>query len=436
MTLCDQLHRHADAAPGCTAVRCDGLAYTYGQLWADVCAAAGDLRLAPGALRPLRAMPAYAFLVDYLATHMAGGVAVPLAKDLPDAEWCHFVDACAAQTAPAGVADILHTTGATGKQKAVMVGHEAIMANADNLVLAQGYRPDLTFVVSGPLNHIGSLSKVQAAIYAGATVHLLAGMKDMAAFWQAVDEAPGRVATFLVPASLRMLMTFARDKMVAAAPKLEFIETGAAPMAQADMQTLCDILPATRLYNTYASTETGIIATYNYNGGDGCMAGCLGRPMRHSSFVVTADGLIACQGPTLMTGYWHDEEATRRVLHDGMLHTADLGRIDAEGRLHLLGRNDDVINIGGFKVAPSEVEDAALAFPLVRECVCTAAAHPVMGMVLKLIVVAADGYSSRDLARFLRAHLEPHKVPALYEQATAIRRTFNGKIDRKSYRQA
>ena len=63
-----------------------------------------------------------------------------------------------------------------------------------------------------------------------------------------------------------------------------------------------------------------------------------------------------------MTGYWNDEEATRNVLKDGVIRTADLGRIDEKGRLRLLGRGDDTINVGGYKVAPSEVEEVALAF--------------------------------------------------------------------------
>ena len=104
-----------------------------------------------------------------------------------------------------------------------------------------------------------------------------------------------------------------------------------------------------------------------------------------------------------------------------------------EGRLRLQGRGDDTINVGGYKVAPSEVEDAALAFHGVKDCICVPAEHPVMGTVVKLIVVPHTDYDKKQLILFLKEKLEAYKVPLLYEESTAIRRTFNGKIDRKSY---
>ena len=145
------------------------------------------------------------------------------------------------------------------------------------------------------------------------------------------------------------------------ADKIDFIETGAAAISQSDMESLCRLLPKTRLYNTYASTETGIISTYNYNDGK-CMAGCLGKPMKHSEFFITEDGHIACKGDTIMSGYVGDPEKTSTVLRNGIIYTSDMGVIDDEGMLHLKGREDDVINVGGFKVSPVEVEDVALSY--------------------------------------------------------------------------
>jgi long-chain acyl-CoA synthetase len=331
------------------------------------------------------------------------------------------------------VADLLYTTGTTGQAKAVLVSHDAIVADAENLVEAQHYDADLTFIINGPLNHIGSLSKIYPVVYTGGTLQLADGMKDLNRFFAMVDDAGSKVATFLVPASIRMLLTFAKDKLASYAHKIDFIETGAAPMPQEDMQRLCRVLPQTRLYNTYASTETGIISTYDYNDGE-CIAGCLGKPMRHSAFFITEDGTVACCGKTLMTGYWNDAEATAKVLQGDAVVTADLGTIDGQGRLRLQGRSDDVINVGGYKIAPTEIESVALSFPGVKDCVCIDSPHPVMGKVLALLVVPDDGYNRRDLIACLKANLEPHKLPMLYREITEVRRTFNGKIDRKSYR--
>ena len=134
----------------------------------------------------------------------------------------------------------------------------------ENLVEAQEYDGDLTFIINGPLNHIGSLSKIYPVIYTGGTIQLIDGMKDINRFFEVIDDANTKVATFLVPACIRMLLTFAKDKLTSHANKIDFIETGAAPMPLEDMRLLCQVLPQTRLYNTYASTETGIISTFNY----------------------------------------------------------------------------------------------------------------------------------------------------------------------------
>lgn len=432
MRIEDKLHENALRHPDKTALICGDEAYTYAQLAEAVdrkTAAMGDVK---GHLQPLVAASTADFLITYFALHLAGAVAVPLHKDLSARKLDELSGLLAWGSAPHDVADILFTTGTTGNAKAVMISHQAIWADAENLVQAQGFAPDMTFVINGPLNHIGSLSKVYPTVYVGGTIRIVDGMKDIRKFFAAIERAEGKVATFLVPAAIRMLITLWEKELRACAPKIDFIETGAAPMAASDMRKLCRLLPGSRLYNTYASTETGIIATYNFNDGE-CLAGCVGRSMRHSEFFITADGRVACKGLTLMTGYWNDAEATGRVLQEGTVTTADLGSVDGRGRLHLQGRDDDTINVGGYKVAPSEVEDTALAFAGVQDCVCIPALHPVMGMVLKLMVVPQADYDRKKLIAFLKDRLEPYKVPFFYEETTAVRRTFNGKTDRKWY---
>ena len=158
--------------------------------------------------------------------------------------------------------------------------------------------------------------------------------------------------------------------------------------------------------------------------------------MKHSKVFITEDGTIACSGKTLMSGYAGDEELTRSVMRGGILYTNDNGMIDSCGRLHLSGRADDVINVGGYKVSPVEIEDAALSSPDVKDCVCVPVSHPVTGSALKLLVVPADGkdLDKRGMARYLASRIEAYKVPLFYEKTDCVRRTYNGKIDRKHYR--
>lgn len=441
MTLEDYLKRNAKEHPDKTAVVSADGSLSYLSLWQMVEQRADGLRREnAGRIVVFRSSQSVDFLISYFAVHLAGKVAVPLERDVPQSVMdniCRNLDRVgesSEEEIPRDVADILFTTGTTGKAKGVMVSRRAIIADAENLIEAQGYTGDLTFVISGPLNHIGSLSKLYPMIYLGGTVHITEGMKDMNAFFSAIETADGKVASFLVPASISMLMRFGEDRLRRCAGKIDFIETGAAPMPLADMQRLCSLLPQSRLYNTYASTETGIISTFDYNAGE-CIAGCLGVPMRHSRVVVSADGHVACSGETLMTGYVGDRELTASVLHDSCVHTSDLGYLDEKGRLHLSGRDGDVVNIGGYKVAPTEVEDAAMMSPLVKDCVCLPARHPVLGTVLRLLVVLADGcqLDKRQIALCIRQRLEAYKVPVYYEEIEKVNRTYNGKIDRKSY---
>ena len=436
MILEDYLEINAKRYPQKTAVVCGEEVCTYEALYERVLTRTEALKnlYHPGQIVALRAYPTVAYLVEYFALHKAGCVAAPLERDMPEATFQQIAQWLGANTTPEGTADILYTTGTTGRSKGVMISHRTIMADAENLIDGQGFTHELAFVVNGPLNHIGSLSKIYPIIVLGATLIIVDGLKDMNKFFAAFDYPAEKMATFLVPASIRMLIQFSGEQLARYADKIDFIETGAAAISQADMEALCQLLPKTRLYNTYASTETGIIATYNYNSGK-CVAGCLGRPMKHSKLMITEDGLIACQGDTLMSGYVGDPERTASILRGDTVYTSDIGMIDEDGLLHLKGREDDVINVGGFKVAPTEVEDAAMSFSRLKDCICIAAEHPITGRALKLLVVMNDGeqLNKRELALHLKERLESYKVPMLYEQVEKVARTFNGKLDRKHY---
>lgn len=437
MTIEDHLERSARLYPDKIAVVCGAEQLSYSALLLRVNQRAASLaqQHPQGTIVPLRSSQSVAFLVEYFALHRAGCVAAPLEHQMPPSLFQSIAHSLSQHSAPPGTADILYTTGTTGKSKGVIISHSTIIADAENLIDGQGFTPDLAFVISGPLNHIGSLSKVYPVVMLGATLIITDGLKDLSQFFQSFRFPARQFATFLVPASIRMLLQFAAKSLAELSGKLAFIETGAAAIAHDDMLHLCRLLPHTRLYNTYASTETGIISTYNFNDGR-CIPGCLGQPMKHSRVIITADGLIACQGATLMTGYLGEPERTSSVLRDATIFTSDVGTIDSCGMLHLSGREGDVINVGGFKVAPTEVEDAALSHPSVRDCICISASHPVTGAALKLLVVTTEGtdLNKRALALFLKSRLEPYKVPLLYQQVDEIRRTYNGKLDRKFYK--
>jgi acyl-CoA synthetase (AMP-forming)/AMP-acid ligase II len=432
LTLEDYLAQDARLYPEKTAVITRDETLNYAQLWQRVQERAKDFP--KGQVIAFRTTQNIDFLVTYLAIHLAGSVATPLEKATPDNLFEEISARLSACSYPEGTADVLYTTGTTGKSKGVMISHRTIVADAENLIAGQGFSHDLVFVIHGPLNHIGSLSKIFPIILQGGTLHILDGLRDADIFFDAFREE-GKYATFFVPANIRFLLTFDAQRFAALADKLDFVESGGAPLSHADMLQLCEILPRTRLYNTYASTETGIIATYNYNDGR-CLAGCLGHPMPHSRVVITPEGMISCQGDTLMSGYIGDPELTATVLRGDTVYMSDYGSIDDEGMLHIGGRESEVINVGGYKVAPTEVEDVAMSIEGIQDCICISAEHRIMGKAVKLLVVMKEGavFDKKTIARYIAARLEPYKVPQLYEQVEKIARTYNGKLDRKHYK--
>lgn len=374
------------------------------------------------------------FVISYFAIQMAEKVVVPLESNLPVKQVesiRELVDHCSITK---DISDVLFTTGTTGRQKGVMLSHKAILANAENLIESQGFSPDTVFVVSGPLNHIGSLSKIWPIVMLGGTLHITEGIKDMDVFLSAFNEESTHFATFLVPASIRMLLQFSPSKIKELSNRIEFIETGAAPISQNDMILLRQFLPKTRLYNTYASTETGIVTTYDFSSND-CVSGLLGMPMKHATIFITDKGTIACKGDMIMSGYIGDTDLTNQVLQNGVVYTSDIGTIDSKNYLHLCGRVGDMINVGGYKVSPIEIENVVLEYPGIKECICTSANHPVIGTVVKLLYVTDKNvlFEQKGLIKFLKVKLEHYKVPFYYHKTDKIEKTYNGKINRKFY---
>ena len=440
-SLEESIKHFAKLTPDKAAIISGGKTLTYSCLWKRIQERAQQLNLPKGQPYVFATTQDADFIVTYCAVHLCGAVAVP--QTLPDLPLNRRRKKFPFKGDLGGLSlllregwggSVLYTTGTTGDAKGVMLSEEAWTANAENLIDRLGFTSDLLFIICGPLNHLGSLSKIYPTLMTGATLYILENLKDLNAFFSVFSLPFPKFATFLVPSSIRMLLQFAPKELAAAGDKIDFIETGAAPISQHDMERLCQTLPHSRLFNTYASTETGIVCSYEFSK-YGCTPGLVGKPMKHSSVRIAEDGRVVCSGKTIMSAYVNSPELTAQVLKDGEVFTSDTGFLDEKGMLHLLGRKDDVINVGGYKVNPSEVEEAVLAHQGILDCICIPAPHIVLGTAPKLLYVAKPGQTikPKDIATFLQGRIEKHKVPLLYEAVHTIRHTYNGKPDRKAY---
>lgn len=433
------IFEHSLNTPQKAAIVAGGSATTYAELWSMILAKAEELRregYVAGDVYVVRSSQTLDYLVLYFALHYLRVVVCPLEHDVSDERFdqiCRDVDDL--RVDPEVDSDILYTTGTTGISKGVRISRQALLSNGENLVFALGFKSSLTFVITGPINHSGNWSKVIPTMMVGATLYVLEGMKDINAYFDAISYGEDKTACFLVPASIRMLLLLSKKRLAALRNKIDFIETGGAPLSSTDMKMLAETLPDTRLYNTYASSECGMISTYNFN--DGCHKNsCCGLPMKHARFELI-DGKVVCQNGGQMTGYVNAPELTASVLMNGKIYTNDLGRIDEDGMLVIEGRDGDVINVGAMKVSPSEVESVALSFPGISDCICLPKPHQVMGNVVRLLVVVSpssrDSFDRLQLLQYISSRLESYKVPQNIEIVDKIKRTYNGKLDRKAY---
>lgn len=215
----DYLRKNSITNANKVAVVCGEESITYGKLYQHAVARASLLRKEETRAIVVRASQTIDFLITYFAIHLADKVSVPLECTTPNNRFADIKEFVNNSKISYDVADVLFTTGTMGKPKGVMITHDAIIANAENLIDAQGFTSEHTFIISGPLNHIGSLSKVWPIIMVGGTIIITNGMKDLEAFFNALEYPCKKMATFLVPTSLRLLMQFSEERVRSYAKK-------------------------------------------------------------------------------------------------------------------------------------------------------------------------------------------------------------------------
>ena len=344
-------------------------------------------------------------------------------------------------------ADILFTTGTTGTSKGVLLSHRALVATAENLICGCQYSSDTFMILPGPLNHANAIRKLFTTIINGSSICVLNGMTNVNAFFNALDYPIGKKACCLPPAAIRTIFALTRDRLGQYADKIDFIESASAPLPEADKLRLCSLLPNTRLYNNYGSSESASVCMYDYSRHLD-KKGCIGKETVNAKVIIVDDdhneiisnkdhmGLLACIGDMNMICYVNDPTTTCEVLNHGIVYTNDIGYKDEEGYIYISGRKGDVINVGGLKVAPSDVEEVALGMDDIDDCICIAIDDKVTGQALKLLVVLHDGaeWNMQKTMSYLAQHLENYKVPHKFELVDHIERTYNGKLNRKAYR--
>lgn len=339
-------------------------------------------------------------------------------------------------------AEILFTTGTTGVSKGIELSHSNLVAVAENVIDGVEMESDNVELIPVPLSHSHGLRRYYANMLNGSSVVILNGVAFAKVVFDHIEKYNVN-AIDLVPAALSSLLRVSGDKFADYKNQIRYIQLGSAPIPENDRVNLCKLLPNSRLYNFYGTTESGCSCILDFNKYKDKKK-CIGRPTCHANFVFLNDageciqatkenpGLLACAGEMNMVGYYKSPELNAETMKDGYIRTQDLAYMDEDGMICLLGRQGDVIESGGNKISPIEIEEVAITCDVVDDCACISVDNELLGKEPKLFVVMKKGceFDYNSIYQFLNGHLEKYKVPRIIEEIDVIPRTFNGKIKR------
>ena len=340
---------------------------------------------------------------------------------------------------------LLFTTGTTGSSKGVVMLHRGDVGIAGNVIEGTSMKKGNVEIIPMPLNHSFGIRRYQSDMVNGGTVCLMDGMVFIGTLWKLVEKY-GATSMAISPASLGMIFHLSDERIADYADQLDYIQIGSAPLAEADKEKLLRLLPDTRLYNFYGSSEAGCACILEFSG-NGNKTGCIGRPTVNSIVRFTDDAgnvvengspeapaLLSWGGSIVMEGYYNDPDLTAETLVGGYVRTKDLAYLDEDGDCILVGRADDVINYGGSKISPAEIENLALGYEYIDDVAFTSISDPITGELPVILVIQKDGYDEAEFERFLTDRLESYKLPRKYIYVDNIPKTFKGSVLRKEVR--
>ncbi|NHV59865.1 MAG: long-chain-fatty-acid--CoA ligase [Candidatus Verstraetearchaeota archaeon] len=333
------------------------------------------------------------------------------------------------------VAVICYTSGTTGSAKGAMITHSNFISNISTLSQLWELTDRDKLMMALPMFHVHGLGiAVHGMVYCGYTMVLLERF-DAKKVMEGIEKY--KCTVFMgVPTMYIKLLELDDCKYDLSSMRLWTV--GSAPMPVDAMEKFKERY-GFELLERYGMTETAVVIASNPLKGKR-KPGSVGLPIPGVEVKIVDDednplpvnevGEIVVRGPNVMKGYWNRPQETEEAFRNGWFHTGDLGKIDEEGYLHIVGRKKEMIISGGFKVFPREVEEVLHTHPKVKEVAVVGIPDPVRGESVKAYIVLKDGTTAteKELDEYCRSNLAAFKVPRIYEFVSSIPRTPSGKI--------
>ena len=418
----------AAAAPLNAAYRADEFDFYLGDLDAKALIIQGGADSPARAIAARRKIPVIELLPD------EAGPAGSFALSIP------FGDAGPAQPGPDDVALVLHTSGTTSRPKIVPLRHRNLAASARNIAATLALTPLDRCLVIMPLFHIhGLVGALLSSLSAGASVHCPPGFNALKFFgW--LDRAEATWYTAVPTMHQTILARADRNADVLARRRLRFIRSSSASlppqvMAQLEAAFGCPVI------ESYGMTEASHQMASNPLPPLPRKPGSVGIAAGPEVAIMGIDGAllprgeigeIVIRGENVTAGYANNPKANAEAFSNGWFRTGDQGMLDADGYLSLTGRLKEIINRGGEKIAPREVDDVLMDHPAVAQVVTFALPHDKLGEEVAAAIVLQDGKSAteQELRSFAAARLADFKVPRKIVFLPEIPKGATGKLQR------
>lgn len=350
------------------------------------------------------------------------------------------IPAVADSAEPDDIALVLHTSGTTSRPKIVPLTQRNVTASARHIVDSLALTPSDVSLNIMPLFHIhGLIAAVLSSLAAGATVCCTPGF-DAFKFFGWLDEIKPSWWTAVPTMHQAILDRAERQREIIARARLRFIRSSSASLPPQVMRALeetfhCPVIEA------YGMTEAAHQMAVNPLPPRARKAGSVGLAGGPEIAIMDVDGAllasgevgeVVIRGPNVTPGYEANPTANAAAFTNGWFRTGDQGVIDNEGYLRLTGRLKELINRGGEKVSPLEVDDVLMDHPAVAQAVTFAMPHGKLGEEVAAAVVLREGMNAveRDLRDFCSTRLAAFKVPRRIVILGEIPKGATGKLQR------
>ncbi|MGY2050113.1 AMP-binding protein [Methylobacterium sp. JK268] len=398
-------------------------------------------------LAPLReALPDLSLLI---ATEGAGEGAL----GLPDLLAAGSPDFAPVETGPDDPALMIYTSGTTGPPKGALHGHRVLLGHLPGFAMMHDFMPRPGDRMWTPADWAwagGLLNALLPSLHHGIAVVARKAEKfePEEAFRLMADLAVANA--FVPPTALRMLRTVADPRARFDLSRLRTLASAGEMLGPETFDWARGALGLT-VNEAYGQTECNLVLASCAALGL-ARAGSTGKPVPgHRVAVIRPDGTpteageigqiaVARPDPVMFLGYWRDPEATGRKFLGDWMTTGDQGRVDGDGYVHFVGRDDDVITSSGYRIGPGEIEDCLLRHPAVALAAAVGKPDPVRTEIVKAVVVLRPGHAPSDalaaeIQDFVRQRLSAHEYPREIAFRTSLPLTTTGKIIRRVLRE-